>query len=129
MTHDILGPWSNGEYILKSAHSTHSKTTSDGNNTRLRAAMVALVRNSELDEIRSTIRQVEDRFNREFGYPYIFLNDEDFTDEFKDMVQAETNAKIHFGKLSEEHWGLSPYVTEEKVKAALEANKNRYSYG
>ncbi|KAJ2494242.1 alpha 1,2-mannosyltransferase 2.4.1 [Coemansia sp. RSA 2052] len=91
--------------------------------------MVALVRNSELDGIRGTIRQVEDRFNREFGYPYIFLNDDDFSDEFKDKVQAMTKAKVYFGKLPKEHWGLSPYVTEEKVKAALEANKDRYLYG
>ncbi|KAJ2316272.1 hypothetical protein GGI00_007040, partial [Coemansia sp. RSA 2681] len=109
-------------------HSTYSNTTND-DNTLLRAAMVALVRNSELDGIRGTIRQVEDRFNREFGYPYIFLNDDDFSDEFKDKVQAMTKAKVYFGKLPKEHWGLSPYVTEEKVKAALEANKDRYLYG
>ncbi|KAJ2771388.1 alpha-1,2-mannosyltransferase ktr1 [Coemansia nantahalensis] len=95
----------------------------------LRAALVALVRNSELDGMRGTVRQVEDRFNRNYGYPYIFLNDEDFSEEFKRGIRAMTSAPVHFGKLPKEHWGLSPYVTEDKVKEALERNKDRYIYG
>ncbi|KAI7821448.1 nucleotide-diphospho-sugar transferase [Kickxella alabastrina] len=96
------------------AQSGNGTASDDGK--LLNAALVALVRNSELNDMRSTIRQIEDRFNRNHGYPYIFLNDEDFT-------------RMYFGKLPQEHWGLSPYVTEEKVKEALERNKDRYLYG
>ncbi|KAJ2413204.1 hypothetical protein GGI10_003206 [Coemansia sp. RSA 2530] len=137
---EMQGPWSSAkgqdmslpvsEYATASpVYSTGNATVNGDDNTLLRAAMVALVRNSEMDGIRATIRQVDDRFNREFGYPYILLNDEDFTDEFKDKVQAITKAKVYFGKLPKSHWGLSPYVTEEKVKAALAHNKDRYLYG
>ncbi|KAJ2078372.1 hypothetical protein H4R24_004522 [Coemansia sp. RSA 988] len=103
--------------------------TSEIKNGLLRAAMVALVRNKELDGIRSTIRQVDDRFNRNYNYPYILLNDEDFTSDFKKGVRAVTKAPVYFGKLPKEHWGLSPYVTEDKVKEALERNRDRYLYG
>ncbi|KAJ2144267.1 alpha-1,2-mannosyltransferase ktr1 [Coemansia sp. RSA 564] len=99
------------------------------NNGLQRAAMVALVRNSELQGIRSTVRQMDDRFNNKYGYPYIFLNDEDFTEEFKEGIRTLTTAPVYFGKLSTEHWGLSPYVTEEKVQEALKLNQNRYMYG
>ncbi|KAJ2016119.1 alpha 1,2-mannosyltransferase 2.4.1, partial [Coemansia sp. S610] len=109
-------------------HSVHYQPA-NANDTLLRAAIVALVRNSEIDGIRSTIRQVDDRFNREFGYPYILLNDEDFTDEFKTRVQAVTKATIQFGKLPASHWGLSPYVAEDKVKVALAHNNGRYLHG
>ncbi|KAJ2552489.1 alpha-1,2-mannosyltransferase ktr1 [Coemansia sp. RSA 1878] len=101
--------------------------TSSGNN--LRAALVALVRNSELNGMRSTVRQLEDRFNSRHNYPYIFLNDEDFTEEFKDGMRSVTKAPVYFGKLPTEHWGLSPYVTEKKVQEALEHNRDRYLYG
>ncbi|KAJ2259455.1 hypothetical protein EV176_006890, partial [Coemansia sp. RSA 451] len=101
--------------------------TSSGNN--LRAALVALVRNSELNGMRSTVRQLEDRFNNRHNYPYIFLNDEDFTEEFKDGMRSVTKAPVYFGKLPTEHWGLSPYVTEQKVQEALEHNRDRYLYG
>ncbi|KAJ2322775.1 hypothetical protein GGH92_011055, partial [Coemansia sp. RSA 2673] len=36
---------------------------------RANAAIVALVRNSELDGLRKSIRMFEDRFNRRFKYP------------------------------------------------------------
>jgi alpha 1,2-mannosyltransferase len=42
-----------------------------------------LVRDSELDGALSSVRQLEDRFNRKHGYPYVFLNDVAFSEEFK----------------------------------------------
>jgi Glycolipid 2-alpha-mannosyltransferase len=44
-----------------------------------------LTTNSEKD-IRDTlqsVRQLEDRFNHKYNYPWIFLNDKPFSDEFK----------------------------------------------
>ena len=29
---------------------------------------------------------LEDRFNKEFQYPYVFLNEEPFSEEFKEYV-------------------------------------------
>lgn len=40
-------------------------------------------RNSELHPARSAMREVEDRFNKRFGYPWVFVNDEPFTDEYQ----------------------------------------------
>lgn len=47
------------------------------------ATFAMLVRNSDLSGIMSSIRQIEDRFNRKFNYPYVLLNDEPFTEDFK----------------------------------------------
>lgn len=50
---------------------------------RAKAGFIVLVRNSELDDMRASMRDgtcarsadaVEDRFNRKYGYPWIFLN-------------------------------------------------------
>jgi alpha 1,2-mannosyltransferase len=32
------------------------------------------------------MKQMEDRFNKKYNYPYVFLNEEPFTDEFKTCV-------------------------------------------
>jgi alpha 1,2-mannosyltransferase len=47
------------------------------------ATFVILVRNSDLPGIMSSMKQIEDRFNRKFNYPYVLLNDEPFTEDFK----------------------------------------------
>lgn len=64
---------------------------------RVRAAFVILTRNSELDALRKTMQQLEARFNRKFNYPYVFLNNEEFTDEFKQLTAGLTKAKVQYG--------------------------------
>lgn len=41
---------------------------------RAKAGFIVLVRNSELKAMRESMLQVEFRFNRKYGYPWIFLN-------------------------------------------------------
>lgn len=47
------------------------------------ATFVMLARNSDLDGAMRAVRAVEDRFNTRHGYPYVFLNDVEFSNEFK----------------------------------------------
>jgi alpha 1,2-mannosyltransferase len=56
------------------------------NATRANATFVILARNSDLDGTVRAVRSIEDRFNRDYHYPYVFLNDEPFTDDFKRFV-------------------------------------------
>lgn len=90
-------------------HTTPATTHSD---EPVRACFVILVRNRELDGIVSTIRQVEDRFNKKFNYPYVFLNDDDFTEEFKQRTSELTQAETRYGKVDEQMWGYPNYINQ-----------------
>lgn len=68
------------------------------NTTRVKAAFVILTRNNELEALRYTMQQLEARFNHKFNYPYVFLNDVEFTQEFKDLTLSLTNAKTNYGR-------------------------------
>lgn len=50
---------------------------------REKATFVTLVRNRDLYSLAESIKSVEDRFNSKFNYDWVFLNDEEFTEEFK----------------------------------------------
>ncbi|KDN52891.1 glycosyltransferase family 15 protein [Tilletiaria anomala UBC 951] len=82
---------------------------------RAKAGFIVLVRNSELESMQASMREVEDRFNRKYGYPWIFLNDVDFTDEFKAGVRALTRSEIRFGKVEKEHWGYPSWIDQKKA--------------
>lgn len=56
-----------------------------------KAALISLVRNSELPGIVQSMRQLEYQWNRKYNYPWIFFNDEDFSDEFK--VSEASNSR------------------------------------
>jgi alpha 1,2-mannosyltransferase len=64
---------------------------------------------------------MEDRFNKKFNYPYVFLNEEAFSEEFKrrdqlakitlpplissrSRVTALTDSPVQFGLIPKEHW-------------------------
>src|SRR5258706_2193569 len=70
------------EYVLPPSI-FHNQT---GVNRKASAAFVILARNSDLKSIVESIKHVEDRFNRKLGYPYVFLNEEPFSEEFKRSV-------------------------------------------
>jgi len=59
-------------------------TASDSD--RANATFVFLCRNSDLPGVVSSIQQMEDRFNRQHGYPWVLLNEEPFTEEFKEYA-------------------------------------------
>jgi len=54
------------------------------------AVFVMLCRNEEVDGAVKSIRELEDRFNHKYHYPWVFLNDVEFTDEFKKCVHSAT---------------------------------------
>jgi alpha 1,2-mannosyltransferase len=50
------------------------------------ATFVILARNSDLQGTVKSVREIEDRFNKKYRYPYVFLNEVPFTDDFKRWV-------------------------------------------
>ncbi|KAJ2785642.1 hypothetical protein GGI15_001843 [Coemansia interrupta] len=78
----------------------------------VRAAFVVLVRNSELVGMKRAMRQIEDRFNRKFNYPYVFLNDVPFTDEFMTETAAMTSANVTYGQIPHEHWSYPEWINQ-----------------
>jgi alpha 1,2-mannosyltransferase len=71
---------------------------------RARAAFVVLAKESELWPLVETIKQLEDRFNHWANYDWIFLNDGEFSDQFKRYTQAVASSKCHYGQIEPSHW-------------------------
>ncbi|KAE9396066.1 glycosyltransferase family 15 protein [Gymnopus androsaceus JB14] len=97
---------------------------------RANAAIVMLARNSDLNGIVVSMKQMEDRFNKKFRYPYVFLNEEEFSESFKSRITELTNAKVEFGLIPREHWYQPDSIDEEKASAARQSMvKNNVIYG
>ncbi|KAG2020304.1 alpha-1,2 mannosyltransferase KTR1 [Coprinopsis cinerea AmutBmut pab1-1] len=84
---------------------------------RANATFVMLCRNEELQGVLSSIRQIEDRFNRDHDYPWVLLNDKPFDEEFKRRVSVITKAPVHFGFIPPEIWNQPDSIDEERAAA------------
>ncbi|KAJ3842276.1 glycosyltransferase family 15 protein [Lentinula raphanica] len=101
--------------------------TSEPDSTILKenATLVFLARNSELKGVISSMRGLESRFNHRYRYPWVFLNDEEFTNEFKGSVLLETDAPVHFGLIPKEHWDQPAWIDEEKAQKSRQRLKEQ----
>jgi alpha 1,2-mannosyltransferase len=54
------------------------------------AVFLMLCRNEEVDGAVKSIRELEDRFNHKYHYPWVFLNEVEFTEDFKKCVRTVT---------------------------------------
>lgn len=59
------------------------------------------------------------RFNRQYQYPYVFLNDENFTDVFQNAIRQMTTAKVEFGLVPESMWSVPSWVNQEQMNERL----------
>ncbi|KAL7411892.1 glycosyltransferase family 15 protein, partial [Mrakia frigida] len=48
-------------------------------------------------------------------YPYVFLNDEPFTDEFKRHTRAVASTECHYGLIEKEVWNQPSWIDEAKA--------------
>ncbi|ORY79797.1 nucleotide-diphospho-sugar transferase [Leucosporidium creatinivorum] len=111
-----------------------STPESSGNGTKANAAFVVLARNSDVWEILSSIRGMEDRFNSRYHYPWVFLNDEPFSDEFKARTSALASGPCSYGLIPKEHWPPGSEMPEginttRAWEAIKEMGKKNIPYG
>ncbi|KAK0459746.1 glycosyltransferase family 15 protein [Desarmillaria tabescens] len=94
------------------------------------AAIVMLARNSDLNGIIVSMKQMEDRFNKKFRYPYVFLNEQPFSDQFKSRVSELTDVDVKFGLIPHDHWYQPDTIDEAKAAdARADMVKNNVIYG
>lgn len=92
--------------------------------------LLTLVRNSELSEMIDTIERFEKSFNSKFNYQWWFMNDEEFTEDFKEAVRSKVSGGCQFIKIPTEMWSYPVDIDQEKASASREKySKQKIMYG
>ncbi|CCE89626.1 glycosyltransferase family 15 protein TDEL_0A02940 [Torulaspora delbrueckii] len=92
--------------------------------------LLTLVRNSELTDMIDTIERFEKSFNSKYHYQWWFMNDEEFTDEFKEAVELKVSGGARFIRVPTEMWSYPPNIDQKKAAASRENyKKQKINYG
>lgn len=83
------------------------------------ATILMLVRNWELDGALLSMRSLEDRFNKNYNYPWVFLNDVPFTEEFKEATTLMASGNTFYGLVSSEDWDRPLWVNSTRFEENL----------
>lgn len=92
---------------------------------RASAAFVVLARNSEVEGVVKSMNSLERHFNRWYNYPWVFLNDEPFSEEFKLIVQKHTKAGVEFGLIEDSVWNFDPSTKKDEITAFIQSQGDR----
>ncbi|KAF9583750.1 hypothetical protein BGW38_008662 [Lunasporangiospora selenospora] len=90
---------------------------------KVNAVFVMLLREKDLYGAKEAIRQIEDRFNHRYGYPYVFLNEKPFSEMFKDSLRAISKSEMKFGLIPTEHWSYPSWISKERAAEARKSMK------
>lgn len=71
-----------------------------------------------------TVKEIEHSFNSKYHYPYLFLNDVPFSEEFKLKISELTDAKVEFGLIPKEHWSIPKWIDEKRFRRRLNEMDN-----
>lgn len=88
---------------------------------REKAAIVLLLREKDLEELVPTLENFEQRFNKNFRYPYVFLSSPDgpdFSSAFRETVVATLplGAVVEWAIVPTEHWEIPKWMNVQSVR-------------
>uniref|UniRef100_A0A060T8N1 ARAD1C30184p n=1 Tax=Blastobotrys adeninivorans TaxID=409370 RepID=A0A060T8N1_BLAAD len=90
---------------------------------RENATFVTLARNSDLDGLLDTIRSVEDRFNHKYHYDWVFLNEEPFSEKFKQHTSRLISGQVKYGVIDSNHWSYPDWINQTAAAEVREEMK------
>ncbi|KAJ4994354.1 glycolipid 2-alpha-mannosyltransferase [Stagonosporopsis vannaccii] len=88
---------------------------------RANATLVMLARNSDLDGAVASVKSVQKQFNKDFDYPWVFLNDKPWSDEFvKGVKEAGAGARMTFETIPAHMWGYPAWIDKEQARGKMD---------
>lgn len=93
--------------------------------TRQNAVILVLCRNGDLKGMLNSLADFEKMFNSVYKYPYVFLNDDVFTDDFKESIKRSVSSTVEFGQLTKSQWGPPPWIDKNKMEKNFEIMKSK----
>jgi len=96
----------------------HDGNEAPAGTERANATLLMLARNSDVGSAVSTVKELEDRFNGKYHYPWVFLNEQPFSEDFKRRISIVASGPVHFGKIPEDHWYQPNWINETKATEA-----------
>lgn len=85
---------------------------------RANATFFAVVRERDLGDLLMSMRTVEDRVNRKFGYPWVFLSDQPFSPDSALAIKSMTRSQVFFGLIPARQWAYPPHVDRRRAARA-----------
>lgn len=134
----LRSSWASASAQHKGKLTSHGPLVADGitiqyaDTPKANATFVILCREGDINEILQSVQLLETTFNDRphHRYPYVFLNDKPFSDNFKLRMSRAVSSSAEFGQVPPEMWDIPPEINMDKARKAWDkASKGHMPYG
>lgn len=92
---------------------------------RANAVIVMLATNEDVESAIGSVLSVQNQFNQHFGYPWVFLNNEPWSEEFVRMVgQAVADgggaSSASFEVIPKDMWDYPDWIDQDRARANMQ---------
>lgn len=88
---------------------------------RANATLVMLARNSDVDGAVHSVRSLHKQFNEHFNYPWVFLNNDPWSEDFIARVkEAGAGADMVFETIPASMWGYPSWVDKDRARQRMD---------
>lgn len=91
---------------------------------RENATLVMLVRNTELAGALLSMRSLEDRFNKDYRYPWVFMNDVPFDEDFMEQTTAMASGQTFYELIPEDDWNPPPHIDMGRLERNIHQSQD-----
>ncbi|KZW03570.1 glycosyltransferase family 15 protein [Exidia glandulosa HHB12029] len=71
------------------------------------------------------MKYVEDRFNKKFNYPWVFLSEAPFSKQFKQATREITDANVTYGHIETSEWHQPSWIDEDRAEVSRKQLKRQ----
>lgn len=117
----LTSSWSSSsDPKLAAASASNGVSISYAATPKANATFVVLCREGEINGILESLHLLETTFNDRphHRYPYVFLNDKPFSDNFKLRITRAVSSSVEFGLVPPEMWDIPPHIDLDKARKA-----------
>ncbi|KAM0358103.1 hypothetical protein ACHAP4_005103 [Fusarium culmorum] len=93
----------------------------------IKAALVALVKDNDINATLFSIKQFDDKFNKDYLHDWVFFSIQDLPEAFKNSVSNATNATCIFEVIPEENWNDPRWVDSFQHSMSQDASLDKSS--
>ncbi|KZV61063.1 glycosyltransferase family 15 protein [Peniophora sp. CONT] len=104
--------------VFRLVHRAPPRTYDPRTAHRANATLMMWAQNIDLTGVLYAVSDVEMRFNRRHGYPWVILGDQKFDANFKWRVQALVSGEVQFGFVKRKDMGQPPWIDNERASEA-----------
>lgn len=88
---------------------------------RENATILILARNADVDGAVKSLTSLEERFNKWYHYPVVFLNDQAWDQGFKEAVTKVASGLVQFGVIEKSMWEYPEWIDQTSARMNMEA--------